>query len=244
VSNIVGTAGVSSMEPLPENGGRTGSDCTVCGSRAAAGFDHCYCCGTIQAQLGSPLAPVATTTDYVVGDANHRLLRGYKDGPTPALCDLRARAVARRVGGWLDDHADVVASWLDRCDVVTAVPSSHRGGVNPAGSLAGLVPQLAARYRPLLERGPAPVGHLRAARNGFVVAGGVDGDWLRRQRALVFDDSLTTGARAQSAAFALRRAGAAVVGILAVGRACRRTGRRGSSSGPDVPPGPEGGAVE
>jgi orotate phosphoribosyltransferase len=35
----------------------------------------------------------------------------------------------------------------------------------------------------------------------------------------VFDDSITTGSRAQSAAAALRMAGAQVVGILAVGRA-------------------------
>jgi adenine/guanine phosphoribosyltransferase-like PRPP-binding protein len=36
---------------------------------------------------------------------------------------------------------------------------------------------------------------------------------------LVFDDSVTTGARSQSAAAALRMSGAHVVGILVVGRA-------------------------
>jgi predicted amidophosphoribosyltransferase len=237
-------AGVGTTARRPGCHGRTGSACTVCGNRTATGFDHCYCCGTIRAQLGAPLVPVATLSDYVVGDANHRLLRGYKDGPTAALCDLRARAVARRVGGWLDEHADVTAPWLDRCDVVTAVPSSSHAGASPAGSLALLVPQLAARYRSLLERGPAPTGHMRAARDGFVVAAGVDVDRLRRRRALVFDDSLTTGARAQSAAFALRRAGAVVVGILVVGRARRRPGRRDSSSGRDDPSGPGGGGFD
>jgi predicted amidophosphoribosyltransferase len=206
------------------NDGPTGAACAVCGTPTSPGFDDCYCCSTVRTQLAMSLVPVATVGDYVVGDATHRLLRGYKDGPTSAHCDLRARAIARRVEDWLDERMGD-ASWFWGCDVVTAVPSSHRVGESPAGSLATRVPQLAARYRSLLERGPAPTGHLRAARRGFAVMECVDADWLRRQRVLVFDDSLTTGARAQSAAFALRWAGTTVIGILAVGRARRLPAR-------------------
>jgi predicted amidophosphoribosyltransferase len=227
-------AGSAPTTCSPESLGPSGSACTVCGGRTAAGFDHCYCCGTVRAQLGAPLVPVTSVADYVVGDANHRLLRGYKDGPTSALRTLRSRAVADRVGHWLDEHAAVVAPWLGRCDVVTAVPSSHRIGESPAGSLAALVPQLASRYRGLLERGSVPTGHLQASRHGFVVAKDVDAGWLRQQRVLVFDDSLTTGARAQSAVFPLCRAGAVVVGILVVGRARRRLGRGGPGITPDA----------
>jgi predicted amidophosphoribosyltransferase len=206
------------------NDGPAGPACHVCGTPTSSRFDDCYCCSTVRAQLAMSLVPVATVGDYVVGDATHRLLRGYKDGPTSAHCDLRARAIALRVEDWLDERmAD--ASWLWRCDVVTAVPSSHRAGESPAGSLATRVPQLAARYRSLLERGPASTGHLQASRRGFAVMECVDADWLGRQRVLVFDDSLTTGARAQSAAFALRWAGTIVIGILAVGRARRSPAR-------------------
>ncbi len=212
------------MKPQFGRAGAIGAMCTVCGSPTISGFDDCYCCSTIRAQLATSLVPVATVGDYVVGDAIHRLLRGYKDGPTSAHCDLRAAAIARRVEDWLDERL-AEASWLGNCDVVTAVPSSHRAGESPAGSLANRVPQLAVRYRSLLERGPTPTGHLQAARRGFAVRECIDVDWLRRQRVLVFDDSLTTGARAQSAAFALRRAGTTVVGILAVGRACRSSAR-------------------
>jgi predicted amidophosphoribosyltransferase len=67
-------------------------------------------------------------------------------------------------------------------------------------------------------RGPEATGHLRAARRGFEVPSSVDKESLRRRRVLVFDDSITTGARAQSAAAALRMAGADVVGVVAVGR--------------------------
>ena len=118
-----------------------------------------------------------------------------------------------RLGGW---------------DVVTVVPSVRRATGAPAATLVSLVPQLAGRYRPLLVRGPTPTGHLRAARHGFVLAPGVRPDWLRQQRVLVFDDSITTGARAQSAAFTLRRAGGLAVGVLAVGRA-RRSSERAAS---------------
>jgi predicted amidophosphoribosyltransferase len=204
--------------------GPMGGACTVCGTPTSSGFDDCYCCSTVRAQLAMSLVPMATVGDYVVGDATHRLLRGYKDGPTSAHCNLRARAIARWVEDWLDGPL-AESSGLGQWDVVTSVPSSHRTGESPAGSLANRVPRLAARYRSLLERGPAPTGHLQAARRGFQVMECVDVVWLSRQRVLVFDDSLTTGARAQSAAVALRRAGSTVAGILAVGRARRSSTR-------------------
>jgi predicted amidophosphoribosyltransferase len=61
-----------------------------------------------------------------------------------------------------------------------------------------------------------------ADRNGFALLPGVDRAGLDGLPVLVFDDSITTGARAQSAAATLRLAGARVVGNLAVGRALAR----------------------
>ncbi len=205
--------------------------CSVCGSRTRPGFDDCYCCHHVRRQLGLPLVPVVTVTDYMVGDPLHRLLRGYKDGPSAPVRSLRARAVAARVGEWLARGGDRLVERLGGWDLVTVVPSVRRAGAAPAEALVILVPQLAACYRPLLVRGPAPTDHLLAARYGFVLAPGVERDWLRGQRVLIFDDSLTTGARAQSAAFTLRRAGGLAVGVLAVGRARRASSRAGC--GPD-----------
>jgi hypothetical protein len=86
--------------------------------------------------------------------------------------------------------------------------------------LVQAVPALARTHRRLLVRGPEPTDHLVAARSGFTVTPDRDpGLGSRVMRALVVDDSFTTGARAQSAAAALRMAGTRVAGVLVVGRA-------------------------
>ncbi len=207
--------------------------CRVCGARARAGHDDCYCCATVASQLGVPLVPVETLLEYSVGDYLHRLLRGYKDAPHPALRELRAEALARRVDEGLqrlDDSAAGVPGRLRLSggEVVCVVPSSHRAGA-PAEALVARVPRLASAHRRLLVRGPAPTGHLCARRLGFALSPEAARAELRGRRVLVFDDSLTTGARAQSAAFALRVAGCRVAGVLAVARSRRRDeGRRES----------------
>ena len=65
----------------------------------------------------------------------------------------------------------------------------------------------------LLELGSEPVGHRTASDFGFQTVRDMDG-----KRILLIDDTLTTGATAQSAASALSNRGATVVGILTIGR--------------------------
>ncbi|MGH9096786.1 MAG: hypothetical protein ACRDWB_05120, partial [Acidimicrobiales bacterium] len=90
----------------------------------------------------------------------------------------------------------------------------------PVDVILRAVPALARWHRPLLARGPGPTDHLVASRSGFVVSPGLALEaGVRGHRALVVDDSLTTGARAQSAVAALRAAGVQVVGVLVIGRA-------------------------
>ena len=121
-------------------------------------------------------------------------------------------------GGWRPTDPTSSERFGSPWDVVVTVPSSGRPGVAPVDALVALVPDLAAHHRPLLARGPQPTDHLLAARKGFAVVPSVDREWLRGRRILVFDDSITTGARAQSAVAALRLAGARVVGVMVVGR--------------------------
>ena len=175
-------------------------------------------------QLQMPLAPVVAMAEYRVGDRLHRRLRGYKDAPVAEARHACAAELAGLVGRWMAAnptrlHRPVRVPW----DVVATVPSSARPVGAPADALVVRVPDLARAAPTLLVRGPEPTDHLRAARRGFEVAPAVDRDaGSGSRRVLVFDDSITTGARAQSAAAALRMAGADVVGMRGRGPGGRR----------------------
>jgi hypothetical protein len=184
------------------------------------GFALCFCCTAIVEQLGMPLVPVVAMTDYRIGDRMHRLLRGYKDAPTAATREARTAALGALVQLWLVANAESLrVRFASGWDLVTTVPSTCGRVGSPADALAGAVPALAALHRPVLARGPDHLGHLSAARRGFALASGSEYADLRAHRLLVFDDTVVTGARAQSAAAALRGGGIRVVGILVVGRA-------------------------
>jgi adenine/guanine phosphoribosyltransferase-like PRPP-binding protein len=184
-------------------------------------------------QLQLPLAPVVAMADYRIGDGLHRRLRGYKDAPRAE----DRRRFAEELGGmaerWLSVHREGLArrfgvAW----DVVATVPSSHRPSGPAVDAVVGRVSEFRRHHRPLLVRGPALLDHLVASRRGFDLSVDVEPQWLRGRSVLVVDDSLVTGARAQSAVATLRSGGAGVVGIVVLGRvvpsppACLPTGSR------------------
>jgi predicted amidophosphoribosyltransferase len=205
--------------------------CRVCGRTygRAAGPDRdagrlpvCFCCRTLAGQLHLPLVPVMALTEYRVGDATHRLLRDYKDAPVAEARErCRVELVAELARRCADPSADLGA-WT----VVTTVPSSTRPGGAPAERLVDGVPRLAERHLRLLVRGRGSGGHLQAGRDVFAPDIGVDRAGLADMSVLVFDDTTTTGASVQSAAAALRLAGARVVGALVMGRALAPTAAR------------------
>jgi adenine/guanine phosphoribosyltransferase-like PRPP-binding protein len=173
-----------------------------------------------------PLAPVVAVADYQVGDGMHRRLRGYKDAPVAEVRQACAVELGRLVRRWLSaNRARLEERFGARWDLVATVPSSGRPGTAPVDALVALVPDLAAHHRPLLVRGARPTGHLLGDRHGFEVSPTVDREWLRGRRILVFDDSITTGARSQSAVAALRLGGGRVVGVMVVGRVAAARGR-------------------
>jgi hypothetical protein len=177
----------------------------------------CYCCTVVVRQLQLPLVPVVAITPYRLGDAMHHLLRGYKDAP---LADERLARTHRLAGileGWLDLHApDLRHRLRGGWDTVATVPSSRCPPRDSAGVLVAAVPALARLHRVGLVGGPEPTDHLVASAQGFTVRS--QGPVGHQLRVLVVDDSYTTGARAQSAAAALRLAGIDVAAVLVVGR--------------------------
>jgi hypothetical protein len=192
--------------------------CPVCGSRTRARFALCFCCHATAGQLRLPLTPVAAMAHYRLGDALHGHLRGYKDAPLPEARSVHTAHLVARLRSWVTaDDSRLAHRFGSGWDVVATVPSSCRPAMAPVDAVVTAVPEL-GRHATLLIRGPEVTGHLVAARRGFELADGVDRDGLRGRTVLVVDDTVITGARAQSAAAALRIHGAHVVGILALGR--------------------------
>lgn len=193
--------------------------CPVCGRTTRGTTPVCYCCRTVSGQLGLPLVPLVALAEYRIGDRTHRRLRAYKDA---AVAEVRDRSRSELVTELAARCADPVAGPATRLRpwvVVTTVPSSCRPGGAPAEGLVDGVPWLSRDHLRLLIRGGGDGGHLRAGRDVFDLAPGVDRAGLAGLAVLVFDDTTTTGAAVQSAAAALRLAGAHVVGALVMGRA-------------------------
>jgi hypothetical protein len=202
--------------------GATSSDfgvCLFCNGPTQPGYRRCFCCATVAARLGMPLVPVVSVTTYRLGDEMHRTLRRYKDAPSATT---RRRAVARCAGllsEFVDGHRQGIEALAGGpWDTVVTVPSSTTPGRFPVDAVVSAVGSLAADHRRLLVKGTGRLDHMQASRSGFAVDPGVDPTTLRRHRALVVDDSYTTGARAQSAATALRLVGMGVGVILSLGR--------------------------
>ena len=193
--------------------------CTVCGRSPCGAAAVCFCCRVLAGQLGLPLVRLTAVVTYRLGDRTHRLLRGYKDDPAGGSRAAYRGELAALLSAWLASSGAVFAAREGPWTVVTGVPSTCRPGRAPVERLIEAVPDLASGHRRLLGRGTGTLDHLVADRSGFAVADGVERGWLACQRVLVVDDSTVTGARAQSAAAALRLAGARVAGVLAVGRA-------------------------
>jgi adenine/guanine phosphoribosyltransferase-like PRPP-binding protein len=114
---------------------------------------------------------------------------------------------------FLYDHRTCLRSRAGAWDFITTVPSTDRPGPHALATAIGLVPWLAAQHRDTLVRGETPMGHNLASDAGFIAPQGVRG-----ARVLIVDDTLTTGARAQSAASALQLAGARVAAVVPIGR--------------------------
>ncbi len=184
------------------------------------GYEQCYACANSQLWLDA-MAPISYS---VGGEQLHHALASYKrlDGDVARRLTLDLAALLWR---YLDRHERCLAAraGVERFELVTTVPSGmrERDDRHALRHIAGtLCRPVAGRYARLLERTDVEAGehdfdtHRYAARAR-----------LTRQPVLLIDDTWTTGASAQSAAAALKRAGSGPVAAIVVGRHVKRDWR-------------------
>jgi len=124
----------------------------------------------------------------------------------PEYVDVVKALIAR----FLHEHG---ARIQDRSpvDVITVVPSSNRAGPHPLETILLDLP-LRIPVVNLLQRGPGELAFNKPSTDGFIPTDGP------RQRVLLVDDVCTTGARINSAAYALNAAGHHLAGHFVIAR--------------------------
>lgn len=198
-------------------GPRRGPD--VCGTcfNFTAGFDRCYACAHGRPALDA-MAPISYS---VAREQLHHALASYKrlDGDVARRLGATLAAILWR---FLDEHERCLAraAQTDRFDLVTTVPSSDRtrDEQHPLRHLVGdLVGPTRDRHRRLLLTGDHPVPPRTFSESKFHPTTRLQG-----QAILLIDDTWTTGSSAQSAAAALKKAGAGRIAGVVIGRHLNR----------------------
>jgi hypothetical protein len=194
--------------------------CEVCGTAVVGGWPRCYQCNQAHTRLDA----VADTVDFVALAVKEEQLAyelwKYKGQPSAAQSEIALR-LAALLWRWLTTHEACFtgAAGCERFPLVTTVPSGGgRTGEHPLEHMVGtVIPSTRDRYRPLLR----PTSHGALAGRVFDA-----GRWIAEPLAgepiLVVDDTWTTGSHVQSAAAALKAAGAGPVAVVSIGRHFQR----------------------
>ena len=192
--------------------------CRTCRGPVQAGFARCYQCDLAHARCGGLLADVVAPVAYAVkGGRLAGDLWRYKSGAAGAT-EAGAR-LAAMLARFLREHSDQVwraAGMAVGPELAAIVPSGQgRTGPHP---LLGIVASCVDV--PIVPLSAAPGARARARG----LADGVAAGWLTVGGAvagadvLLVDDTWVSGASAQSAAAALKAAGARRVALMVIGR--------------------------
>ncbi len=187
----------------------------------------CFACGWVGRRLGRALAPVFPVRLCPLPSPLYSVLLGYKEAP---VSEARARFVpmVRQIAVcFVGGHAACLASAARGAfDLVCAVPSSARPSGSPLEAVDGLgrrggVPDRRALAARTSRTGSLPGGSHAARTPTPTRCRRTPHRSCEAGASLLLDDTYVSGARAQSAAAALRAGGAEAVVILALGRVLR-----------------------
>ena len=179
-------------------------------------------------RLGLPLAPVLPAYLCPVPGSLYTVLMGYKESPVDEARRRFTRRVSRLFADFFVTHrACLTEASAPGVDLVLPVPSSARPGRTPLETVEGLGARCVSSVSPgatwaprVLRRAEGGIGHMQPNARAFAVPD----SWratVRGARVLLLDDTYVSGARAQSAAAALRLSGARSILVVPLGRVIR-----------------------
>jgi hypothetical protein len=182
----------------------------------------------VASRLGLPLAPVLPAHLCPVPGSLYTVLMGYKEAPVDEARRRFAQLVFQLFADFFVTHRTCLAeATAPGVDLVLPVPSSARPGRTPLEAIEGLDALCVSSVSPgaawaprVLHRAGGGIGHMRPNARAFVVPA----SWraaVKGARVVLFDDTYVSGARSQSAAATLRRAGARAVLVVPMGRVIR-----------------------
>lgn len=201
--------------PVPRLAAGTAARCATCAGPVATGFARCFHCSSHLRTAGGLLADAVVPVGYAVrGSALAEDLWRYKSctGSAREAAEAGARLRALLLV-FLREHGREVwrAAGMTAPRAVAIVPSGRgRRGEHPLGEMAGCL---------RLPRVPVAVAPGRSVR-----CRDLDPGWLRVPGriggldVLLIEDTWVSGASAQSAAVALKLAGATRVATVVLGR--------------------------
>jgi phosphoribosylpyrophosphate synthetase len=178
------------------------------------GFEACQRCAAHQ-RISGVADVVAPLVYAIAGTKSAALLRDYKNHLSRAVRDRCCQDIGSLVQSALSLHEGCLATAVGTpITVRITVPSlTCRPGVHPFAATATELGVIAGDD--LLAPAPTTTCHRVVSEDKFVVT---QADAVACRHVLVLDDIWTTGSNAQSAALALRRAGAAAVSVMVIGR--------------------------
>jgi hypothetical protein len=193
-------------------------DCRTCRGPVQAGFARCYQCDLAHARCAGLLADVVAPVAYAVkGGRLAGDLWRYKSGAAGAT-EAGAR-LAAMLARFLREHSDQVwraAGMAVGPELAAIVPSGQgRPGSHP---LAGIVASCVDVPIVPLSTAPGATARARGLADGVAAGWLTVGGAVAGADVLLVDDTWVSGASAQSAAAALKAAGARRVALVVIGR--------------------------
>ncbi|MFH9824147.1 MULTISPECIES: hypothetical protein [Streptomyces] len=190
--------------------------CQICRGTAKPGYPHCRPCQEARRVLGAGVADAVVPVSLAVksGQYANELWR-YKNAAGAQQQYFRT-GLAAVLWHFLALHESCIAAHCEvsAFDVVTTVPSTSGRADHPLRTMvADMIGATRARHRDLLKpAADAPTLGRTASASRYAAAG------LLGENVLLIDDTWASGQHAQSAAAALKAAGAGTVAVVVLGR--------------------------